>query len=68
MEACDMPVPCVNITAKMKEMAEPTKRTVLIVIKSIAVDMYKIHDPGATHGTTGSLPIKGWIDTTIEIG
>jgi hypothetical protein len=30
--------------------------------------MYKIHDPGATHGTTGSLPIKGWIDTTIEIG
>jgi hypothetical protein len=35
-----MRVPCVNITAKMKEMDEATKRTVLILIKSIAVDMY----------------------------
>jgi hypothetical protein len=68
MEACDMRVPCVNITAKTKEMAEATKRTVLIVIKSIAVDMYKIYDPGATHGTTGSLLIRGWMDRTMEIG
>jgi endonuclease V-like protein UPF0215 family len=59
MEACDMRMPCVNITAKMKEMAEATKRTVLIVIKSIAVDMYKIYDPSATHSTTGSLLIRG---------
>jgi hypothetical protein len=68
MEACDMRVPCVNIAAKIKEMAEATKRTVLIVIKSIAVDMYKIHDPGPMHGMTGYLPIRGWIDRTMKIG
>jgi hypothetical protein len=68
MEACDIRVPCFNIAAKMKEMAEATKRTVLIVIKSIAVDMYKIYNPSPTHGMTGYLPIRGWIDRTMKIG